>query len=153
MQLTPYSYTKTQSSKIRIQNGKNAEKEIEDPQASNDYLCCRSYFYLNEIIEQPETLVQEYKNYSYPYDAQLGEILTKTICGFLNGKGGIIYIGIKEDLATKKRTVEGGRYPEAIKEKLLTYFRILCQKISPEIVNCQFYKIEFVPLKNPHIKN
>jgi hypothetical protein len=67
--------------------------------------------------------------------------LTKTICGFLNSKGGAIYIGIKEDVQTKKRTVFGYRYPESIKEKLLTYFRLKCQKISPEIVNFQFYKI------------
>lgn len=86
---------------------------------------------MDEIIEQPETLVQEYKNYTYPYDVHCGEILTRTICGFLNAKGGIIYIGIKEDPATKKRTIYGEKYSESVKEKLLTYFRIRCQKISP----------------------
>lgn len=36
---------------------------------------------------------------------------------------------------------------------MLKYFRVLCEKISPEIVNLQLYKLEFVPLRNPAKKN
>jgi predicted HTH transcriptional regulator len=45
----------------------------------------------------------------------LGDILLKTICGFLNGRGGIIYIGIKEANDTKKRVVVGQKYSENAK--------------------------------------
>jgi predicted HTH transcriptional regulator len=47
------------------------------------------------VINEPETLVQEYKHYEYPFNRYLKDVLLKTICGFLNGRGGIIYIGIK----------------------------------------------------------
>ena len=40
----------------------------------------------------------------------MSEILAKTICGFLNGKGGIIYIGISEDVYDKRRIVQGHKY-------------------------------------------
>ena len=44
--------------------------------------------------------------------------------------------------------MQGEKYSETIKEKLLTYFRILCEKISPDIVKSQLYKLEFVPIKD-----
>ena len=52
-------------------------------------------------------MVQEYKNYQYPFNGYVSDILAKTICGFLNGRGGIIYIGISEDVYNKKRLVQG----------------------------------------------
>lgn len=30
----------------------------------------------------------------------------------------------------------------------MTYFRLLCSRISPDIVKCQNYKVEFVPIKH-----
>jgi hypothetical protein len=41
--------------------------------------------------------------------------LKKTICGFYNGFGGIIFIGIKEEILSKKRIAGGFFYTEAIK--------------------------------------
>jgi hypothetical protein len=135
--------------KILIQTNQGTTiKEINDPKVANDYLCCRPYFYYNEIINEPETTVQEYKNYKYPFNKFLNETLLKTIVGFLNGRGGIIYIGIYENVDSKKRLVKGEIYNESLKEDVLKHFRYLGQRISPEIVNNQLYRLEYVPIRN-----
>ena len=61
--------------------------------------------------------------------------------GFLNACGGIIYIGIRENNETKKRVISGETYNESVKEDVLKHFRYLCQRISPDIVNNQLYKL------------
>lgn len=72
----------------------------------------------------------------------------KTICGFLNGNGGVIYIGIQEAKETLKRVIIGSFYSESLKEDVLKYFRVICQRISPEIVDNQLYKLEYVPIRD-----
>ena len=43
--------------KIFIQQGASL-KAVSDAKIDQDYLCCRPYFYLNEVINEPETLTQ-----------------------------------------------------------------------------------------------
>ncbi len=47
-------------------------------------------------------------------DQQL-KILKKTVCAFLNTDGGTIYLGIQEDVNTKKRQIIGMQLNEAEK--------------------------------------
>ena len=35
-----------------------------------------------------------------------------------------------------------------MKEDVLKHFRYLCQRISPEIVNNQLYRLEYIPIRD-----
>lgn len=60
-------------------------------------LCCRKFFYKDEVLDESESLTLEYKDYGYPWSQPLCHTIKKTICGFLNRNGGILLIGITED--------------------------------------------------------
>ena len=90
----------------------------------------------------------EYKNFRYPYSKAKNEILRKTICGLLNCKGGIIFIGIEENLATKKHKVVGQTYSEYMKEEILKDMRHLVKFVEPDILMSQKMKISFIPVKS-----
>jgi len=42
----------------------------------------------------------------------------------------------------------GHTYNEGQKEEVHKYFRRICQRISPDIVNNPFYKLEYVPVRD-----
>lgn len=69
----------------------------------------------------------EYKNFRAPYDRYCIKQLRRAICAFLNRGGGVILVGIKEDLDNKSRTVKGQRLSEYKKEEVLTDFKYICQ--------------------------
>ncbi|MCQ2817883.1 MAG: putative DNA binding domain-containing protein, partial [archaeon] len=102
----------------------------------------RKFFYLNEILKEEEDLSTEYKAYNFPLNKMCIDTLKKQICGFLNAKGGRIYLGINDS-----HIVEGNEF--SIKEKDIT---------RNEIANylCDFYpkcrtdkiKVYFIPLKD-----
>ena len=56
----------------------------------------RTFFYKNEILIEGEDEFIEFKNYFYPLDEEQEKEIKRQYCGFLNSKGGRIYIGIKD---------------------------------------------------------
>lgn len=52
--LMPKVYKSKDSDTILI----NGQAPVKDPEQAASFLCCRSYFYNNEIIEEPESLTQ-----------------------------------------------------------------------------------------------
>ena len=98
---------------------------------------------------EAESEILEFKNYRYPpFNRIKNETLRKTICGFLNCKGGIIFIGIEENLTTKKHKVVGEIYTESMKEEFLKSMRFNVKWIEPEILMSQKMKISFIPIKS-----
>ena len=57
----------------------------------------RTFFYNKEKLIYGEDMQIEYKDYSFPFDERHKEEFKKQICGFLNSKGGRIFIGISDD--------------------------------------------------------
>ena len=109
----------------------------------------RTFFYNKEKLIYGEDMQIEYKNYSFPFKDKHREEFTKQICGFLNSKGGRIFVGI-----TDNKVVNG---------ILLNYHEK--DKNTNEIVNLtyDFYPkcrthvdVNFIPIKNKdnkYIKN
>ena len=107
----------------------------------------RLFFYLEENLGKDEDLYNEYKNFhhldklnkkdsSYP-------ILQKTICSFLNTKGGRIYIGITDDFDVKGYYIGNKNIKNKIKNNLLN----VVSEFYPKVENDKI-KIHFIPLKN-----
>lgn len=58
--------------------------------------CCKSYYVLYEILDE-ESDCREYKNYTWPITIpEKIFTLRKTICSFMNAKGGVIMFGVKD---------------------------------------------------------
>lgn len=74
------------------------------------YLCCQIHFErasTSKLTGFSETANQEFKDYRWPLEnPSIIFHLTKTVVGFLNTTGGIIYVGLKED-KTKLVEVKG----------------------------------------------
>jgi predicted HTH transcriptional regulator len=63
---------------------------------SNICLGCRTYFEEGERVPL-ESMFIEFKNYYLPLkESKQKWIILKTITGFLNSKGGTIYIGVED---------------------------------------------------------
>lgn len=72
----------------------------------------------------------------------------KTVCAFLNCRGGYIFIGIAENIDTKEHKVKGGTYNEGEKEEILKVLRKHAESIEPEILLCRKMEICYVPIKS-----
>ena len=57
----------------------------------------RTFFYNKEKLIYGEDMQIEYKDYSFPFSDIHKDEFKKQICGFLNSKGGRIFIGISDD--------------------------------------------------------
>lgn len=84
-------------------------------------LCCSQFFQKNSPINQPESLIYEYKMYSFPFSKSNKDNILKTIVGFLNNQGGFLFIGIKET-PNKERFAVGltltGRQKESLHQSI-----------------------------------
>ena len=129
-------------------NGSRISQTKEDIRQRKVGLCCRMFFYANELIEEPESITREYKKYTLPYTACQLDILRKTIVGFLNECGGIIYIGISES-SCRIRRVSGSRISEKQKEDILFQMRALCESIEPDVIANRLVTVKFVPVRDP----
>jgi len=56
----------------------------------------RNFFILGEVIKGIESDTIEYKDYKYPFDEERELTLLRTMCGFLNNRGGFIFIGLHD---------------------------------------------------------
>ncbi len=89
---------------------------------------------------------REYKFYTFPFSQNKIMTLCKTIVGFLNSAGGIIYLGIKEE-SNRLRKTTGISLNEREKEELLVNVRQICEKIYPDIIFTRLFQVKFVPIK------
>ena len=124
----------------------------------------RNFFYKGELLIAEEDETIEYKNYKMPldfkYDTSVGndkhtnEIifqLKKQICGFLNRKGGRIYIGINDS-----KIVIGNHLNSKDRDKTRNELTNLTSDFFPK---CRTEKIRvvYVPVRNKltdrHINN
>jgi predicted HTH transcriptional regulator len=105
-----------------------------------------------EIIEQSENLKIEYKYYKYPFEDKRGETPSKsekikrTMCGFLNSEGGIIFFGIREHLETKKRYIVGYHFSEKRKLEFRQIIFDLLKDVKPDVG--KMCTLKWVPVKS-----
>lgn len=81
-------------------------------------VCCRRFFYLKEVIYQPESMNVVYRNFGNQFYNNNHFEMLKTICGLLNAEGGTLFLGISEDRNTYKKEVEGYTLIEKAKVEL-----------------------------------
>ena len=117
--------------KINLNPNKKAEEIKFKP------LDQRTSFYLNEKIKERRNEVIEFKNYHFPLTFEINEKIKQLICGFLNSKGGRLYIGIdgqnlvkgvvldskaRDDLRRDLVNLTYDFYPSCRTNKILVYF-------------------------------
>ena len=102
----------------------------------------RTFFYKNEKILEDENEFTEYKNYYFPFtDKQVFE-LKRQICGFVNSKGGRIYIGI-----TDNRIIKGIVLNNNSIELFQNLIFSCIDDFNPQILDGKI-KIYYIPIKN-----
>lgn len=124
----------------------NGLSEIEMKELREIELKNRTFFYKNEYLAYGEDELTEFKNYIYPLVELQEKELKRQYIGFLNNRGGRIYIGIND-----KKVVRG---------VILTYKD--CNIFSNHLVGLSndFYpkcrldkiKVYFIPIKNSFTK-
>jgi len=129
------------------QNRKMIEKE-ESPivpknkQEEGHLARYKTSFVLYEKVYEDEGKATEYKNYRYPFDGSLMGVLQKTICGFLNRRGGRIYLGIHDD-----KTVYGMKLTPKQRDELKLDIQSMIRNFEPDIINSEAVSIVFIPVK------
>ena len=116
----------------------------------------RLFFYKGENLGKDEDLTTEYKNYynldSLNINSGIYIILQKTICSFLNTKGGRLYIGIDDDFEVIGCYIRNLTEKNQIKNNLIN----LVSDFYPKVENNKI-KVHFIPIKdyfsNKFIKN
>ena len=84
-----------------IYNYNNMELNKELQKVKEIPLKNRDFLYRDEKVSEEENEFTEYKNYTYPFNQEKIDELKRQYCGFLNSKGGRIFIGITESCIVK----------------------------------------------------
>ena len=102
----------------------------------------RTSFYLDEKIKEKRNEVIEFKNYHFPLTFGNKEEIKQLICGFLNSKGGRLYIGINGQNLVKG-VVLNSKARDTSRNELVN----LTYDFYP---NCRTNKIwvDFIPVKD-----
>jgi len=107
----------------------------------------RTYLYLGEDLNDKKNDNIEFQNYSYPFDKAIIVELKRSYCGFLNGQGGSIYLGING-----KGIVEGLKLEykqrDTIRNELVNYTYDFFPKCRIDKINVSFIKIKNGETKN-----
>ena len=107
----------------------------------------RTYLYLGEDLNDKKNDNIEFQNYSYPFDKAIIVELKRSYCGFLNGQGGSIYLGING-----KGIVEGLKLEykqrDTIRNELVNYTYDFFPKCRIDKINVSFIKIKNGVTKN-----
>ena len=101
----------------------------------------RTFFYKNEILIEGECLLVEFKNYSFPLNEHEIKELKRQLCGFLNSRGGRIYLGIRDDKKVKGMILDyktRDNFRNIIINYTVEFFPICRDKL----------KIDYIPVKN-----
>ena len=129
------------SKKVKIDNNLNLVKGIP--------LSQRTFFYNKEKLIYGEDMQIEYKNYSFPFTDIHKDEFKKQICGFLNSKGGRIFVGINDD-----KIVNGILLKYHDRDKNTNDIVNLTYDFYPK---CRTYiDVSFIPIRNKdnkYIKN
>ena len=129
------------SKKVKIDNNLNIIKGIPLRQ--------RTFFYNKEKLIYGEDMQIEFKNYSFPFTEIHREEFKKQICGFLNSKGGRIFIGINDD-----KIVNGILLNYHDRDKNTNDIVNLTYDFYPKCRTC--IDVNFIPIRNKdnqYIKN
>ena len=121
-------------------NHNETSNEISEPCAIP--LVKRTFFYYGESLNEGESQNIEYKNFVYPFNEFHKKDIIKQYLGFLNSKGGRIYIGVED---TKKVFGLNLKYKE--RDTLRSDLIALANDIYPS-VRVEKIKIDFIPIKN-----
>ena len=128
--------------KPNIQNNINLLDKNKKENVENIPLKKRTFFYINEELIYGEDLYIAFKNYLFPLKNNTIEELKKTICGFLNSKGGRIYIRI-----TNSKIVKGVymdyKKRDSIRNDIINYTYDFFPKCRTNKLN-----IVFIPIKD-----
>ena len=129
--------------KLNIDNNidnKSIEEELKE--LRKQPLKKRTFFYKNEILVEGEDEFIEFKNYFYPLDEEQEQEIKRQYCGFLNSKGGRIYIGIKD-----QKMVSGiqltYKEQDSFRNSLVGYGNEFYPKCRLDKI-----KVYFIPIKN-----
>ena len=137
--------------KINLQNTNIIINEIPENKKIEEIINIpleqRTFFYLNEKIKETKNELIEFKNYSLPLtNKEDGEDIKRQICGFLNSRGGRLYIGINGQNIVKG-VVLNSKARDITRNNLIN----LTYDFYP---NCRIDKIliYFIPVKEPKTK-
>ena len=137
--------------KINLQNTNIIINEIPENKKIEEIINIpleqRTFFYLNEKIKETKNELIEFKNYSLPLtNKEDGEDIKRQICGFLNSRGGRLYIGINGQNIVKG-VVLNSKARDITRNNLIN----LTYDFYP---NCRIDKIliYFIPVKDPKTK-
>ena len=106
----------------------------------------RTFFYLNEELNEGEDEYIEFKYYNYPFNQEKIDELKRQYCGFLNNHGGRIYIGI-DDLKIVKGIHLNYKERDTIRNELINYTYDFYPKCRIDKIN-----VYFIQIKNPQNK-
>jgi len=105
----------------------------------------RTSFFLYEKLEEDEGMEIEYKNYYWKFNDKIDQVITKTICGFLNRFGGRMYIGIHDN-----GTVLGIKLTSQQRDEARRHVLELLNAFEPSnIKTSNLVDIIYLPIKNP----
>lgn len=102
----------------------------------------RTFFYKNENLAEGEDEFTEFKNYFYPLDEDQEKEIKRQYCGFLNSKGGRIFIGIKDERIVKGIELTY-KEEDSFRNTLVSYGNEFYPKCRLDKI-----KVYFIPLKN-----
>ena len=126
----------------------------------------RTFFYKNENLAEGEDEFTEFKNYFYPLDEDQEKEIKRQYCGFLNNKGGRIYIGIKDERIVKgieltykeedsfrNTLVSYGNefYPKCRLDKIKVYFIPVKNMFTQKFID-NYYVVKIIVLPGDHFK-
>ena len=102
----------------------------------------RTSFYKDEMLSQGEDEFTEFKNYIFPLNEKQGDELKRQFCGFLNSKGGRLYLGINDQKIVKGVVLNYKRC-DALRNLLVNYTYEFYPKCRLDKI-----KVFFIPIKN-----
>ena len=103
----------------------------------------RTFFYHKEYVNQGEDQYTEFKNYSYPLEDHGRRELRRQYIGFLNSKGGRIYIGINDEKQINGLTLTY-KNSDIFRNELVGFSNDFYPQTRIEKIN-----VYFIPIKNP----
>ena len=101
----------------------------------------RKYLIKDEQLMEEENEYTEFKNYSYPFSQEKIDEIKRQYCGFLNSKGGRIYIGIT-DLRVVKGLHLDYKARDTIKNELINYTYDFYPKCRIDKISVYFLRIK-----------
>jgi len=117
----------------------------ENDHVHNELTRFRRSFIFNERLNEDENKITEYKNYQFPFNDQIRGVLKKTICSFINRRGGRIYLGIDDN-----RCVQGMDLTYKQRDMLKLEIQDLIKTFEPDVVNQELVVIFFLPVMRPN---